>query len=201
MTEAAAIEAKDAIRLALALEPATCNEQVIREVLGDRSVESLSEVAQTFGVAAATVRHTWRRDGMPGDAKKKHWPLADILIWFLKRNTKNAEARGADEFTKRKREAETKAAEADARIKERKAEEVEGVYVRLDIVLAVIKGIVNVARLMAIPRKMTPMFPAKAAAQYTAETERMLRHTLTMLSETTPDRVIERMKDDGNAPD
>lgn len=155
MADESNIAAKDAIRLLLALSPSTCDESVIRDVLGDRAGKSLSEVAQAFGVAAATVRHTWRRDGMPGDAKAKWFGYADILIWFLKRNNANAAARGVDEFTNRKRSAETRAAEAEALIKERKAEQVAGEYTATEVSASVISGSANSLRdgLMAIPRE------------------------------------------------
>lgn len=191
------VDAKDAIRLALALGPSRVDEAVIRDVLGDRSVPSLSQVAQAFGMAAATVRHTWRRDGMPGDAKAKKFVLADILIWWLQRKAANAEARGADEFTKRKREAETLVAEFEAQIKGTKARHVQGEYVPLVSVQQVLRGMLNVVRdaFLTIPRKWNPRFPVKYASEWTVELENDIRAVLTIIAEKPTDDFLEGTSD------
>lgn len=185
VVEVGNIEAAAVVRLVMLLDPGCVNELAIKEAFGDTSVESLSEVAQAFGVAAATVRHTWRRDGMPGDAKAKCWPLGEILIWFLKRKLANAVARGSDELTKLKKEAETRIAEAEARIKERKAEVTEGEFVPLAAVQATLRGMLNVFRdtMLNIPRQLTPMFPAKYASQWTEEVDRLIRNCLTIVAD------------------
>lgn len=48
-------------------------------------VDTLSEVAEFFGVSTDTVRH-WRGDGMPGVARK--WDLAAIARWRIGRAEK-----------------------------------------------------------------------------------------------------------------
>ena len=185
MADDGKIEAAAAIRLVLALESGCLNELAIKEAFGDAAVDSLSEVAQAFGVAAATVRHTWRRDGMPGNARAKCWPLADILIWFLKRKLANSIARGADDYTQRKREAETRAAEADAAIKEKKVEVITGEYLPLSVAVSVVKACANKFRdgLMGVSRKLQPMFPPRYQVQLTEEVDREHRNLLTAFCE------------------
>ena len=195
------IDAKQAIRLVLALGPSIVDETVIREVLGERSVSTISDVALAFGVKETTVRNTWRRgtDRLPGESKKggrAKFVLADCLLWYLRRQVSASEARGADEFTKRKREAETRAAEAEARIKERRAEAVEGEYVPLAIVRSVNRGVYNRVRdgVLSVPPQLTPMFPRKHAAEWTDEVDRLLRNVLKVLSEIPDSEYLERIE-------
>src|SRR3972149_5662724 len=111
MSERSQLDPKDACRLIVGLVPSTIDEQLSREVLGSVLLTSMSDVAQAFGVSAATVRNTWRRDGMPGTAKRgtikeNKFPLADVLIWWLRRNAAAATARGATPDTIRKQAAD-----------------------------------------------------------------------------------------------
>lgn len=186
------LHAKDAVRLALALEPSRLDEPVIREILGDRAVKSLSEVAQAFGVAAATVRHTWRRDGMPGDAKQKRFVLADVLVWWLRRAEANSKARGADEYTKRKREAETTTAEVEAQLKQLRLERETGEFVSVALVRSELGSALSMLRddLMTMPEQLMPSLPAKQAGAIAAEIERQIGIFLTGLADRY-DRMID----------
>ena len=47
------------------------------------SAPNLATVAKFFGVADTTVKNDWRRDGMPGRAKR--WNLSKIAQWRLRR--------------------------------------------------------------------------------------------------------------------
>jgi len=201
MAEPKQIDAKDAVRLLWLATQGKLDEATIRKVIGRAEAKSLTEVAKVFGVSVATVRHTWRPNGMPSIGTRGRGskaPLADILIWLIQRNAANMEARGADEHTKRKREAETRAAEAEARIKETKANVVEGDFVRLVSVQFVLRGLLNVFRdaMLNIPRKWTPRFPAKYASEWTAELETDIRNCLTIVAEKPIEDFTERMAED-----
>jgi phage terminase Nu1 subunit (DNA packaging protein) len=171
------------------------NETAIRDAYGEVVLTSLAQVAKAFSVSYVTIKTSWRPGGMPGDSKNKQWNVADILIWLLKRDAKNSEARGADDFTRRKREAETVAAEAEARIKLTKAEQVEGEYVPLMVVQSILGATANVLRdaILSVPRQLTPMFPKRYAAEWTEEAERLLRNALTVVSEKPLDDFREQM--------
>ena len=180
-----AVPIKEVIRLLIQSSPANCDEPLIREVLGERAAKSLSEIAQAFGVAAATVRHTWRRDGMPGDARGKRFVYADVLIWYLKRNNANAAARGVDEFTQRKRAAETRKAEFDALITEQRAQRATGGYIAVATAISGVRGLAATLRdqVADIPRRMEIRFPPKHAKESVADLETMLRNALQAFTE------------------
>ena len=175
------------VQLELKCPRATIDDTAINEFLKGFYVTSLASVAKVFGVSYVTVKTSWRPGGMPGDAKAKKWIIADILIWLLKRNNANATSRGTDEFTERKRDAESRIVEAEARIKERKANVVEGEYIPLAVAVSVVKGYANKLRdgLMGVARRMQPMFPAKYQAQLTEEVDRYHRNLLTAFADTS----------------
>ena len=63
--------------------------ELISQIVGDRNVLTLAEVAKAFGVAVGTPRKEWRPAGMPGEPKA--WNLVDITIWRLERAAKESE--------------------------------------------------------------------------------------------------------------
>lgn len=198
MTE---IEAKQAVRVVWLALSGGLTSEVIDEVFGDSAAKSLTEVAAAFGVSVATVRHTWKSNGLPSVGKRGSGSTAkyaDVLKWLIARDTRNAIARGSDELTKLKKEAETRIAEAEARIKERKAEVTEGEFVPLVAVQATLRGILNVFRdtMLNIPRQLTPMFPAKYSAQWTDEVDRLIRNCLTIIADKPVEDFIERTNND-----
>jgi phage terminase Nu1 subunit (DNA packaging protein) len=134
---------------------------------------------------------------MPGDAKAKVWRLADILIWLLKRNASNAEPKAVDEFSNRRREADTLAAEADARLKQRKAEKEEGRFVSVEVIRSEWSAWNAMFRddVLSIPDDIKPMFPAKDAERLKDELDRRLAKALDALAERPMDEFIESLND------
>ena len=204
MSEKNQLDPKEACRLLIGLSPGSVDEKLIRDVLGNVVLGSMSEVAQAFGVSAATVRHTWRRDGMPGEAKKgtsksNKFPLADILIWFLKRAGANAKSRGVDEYTERLRKAEVEAAEARLRHELRKEQQQTGKQCDVAQVRSEMASIFGVVRdgLLELPRHMKPMFPATVAEEAAAEMDRLIRLELTRMSEMNPEDFVKGVDEDG----
>lgn len=184
------IDVKDAVRLIWLAAEGRLDEEAIRCTLGSAEAGSMSQIAQGFSVSAATVRHTWKPNGMPsvgkrGSGSKAIW--AEVLIWALRRSKTNEVARGVDNFTARKREAETRAVEAEATIKEHKAQVTVGEYVKLVVAVSVVKGYANKLRdgLMGLSRQLSPLFPAKYATQWTEDIERLHRNLLTAFSESS----------------
>jgi hypothetical protein len=53
----------------------------IKSAVGNEVVGTLPEVGRAFGVAANTVKQSWKPSGMPGT--HGDYRLADILIWRL----------------------------------------------------------------------------------------------------------------------
>lgn len=191
------IDVSAAIRLLLSCKPSNIDEAVIREVLGDMHVSSAAQVARVFGVSYTTVKTSWRPGDMPGDAKAKVWPLAEILIWLLKRDAGNGQPRSEDKIAKRKREAEMHTAEATQRIKQRQAEREEGMFVSVEVVRSEWSSWNAMFRddVMTIPDDIKPMFPAKDAERLTDELNRRLAKSLDALSERPMDEFIESLND------
>lgn len=173
------------VRLIVGMGATAVDEAGIRGALGDATWTSQSAVAAAFGVTVATVKHTWRPNGMPGDGKARRFPMADVLIWWLRRNAANVLARGADEHTERKRRAEAIKAEADAKSAERRMLREEGSLVSVDVVRSVWNSSLSVLSndIMAIPRGIKPRLPVKVADDVTADVDRQLRLALVRISE------------------
>jgi phage terminase Nu1 subunit (DNA packaging protein) len=200
MAESENIDAVAAIRLAVMLYRSELDVDLVRSVLGDRHVKSLSQVAKAFGVKETTVRNTWRRGdaGMPGDAKRKCFVLADILIWYLTMKETAAAGRGENELTRRKQDAEARLAEANANLRERKDKRDEGAFAPVAQMRAEWSSFLSVLRddVLSIPDDVKPMFPAKQADQLKDELERRLAKALSALAERPIDRFLERTEDD-----
>jgi hypothetical protein len=186
------------VRAVIALAPLAIDEAAIRLLLCNPSpLRTQQEVASVFGQSTNTVAHSWRANGMSG-IPGNYDPVA-VLVWFLRRNAANSEAQ-VDELAKRKREAETLAAEADARIKQTKAERVVGEYIPVEIARSILAGLANRVRdaFMELPRKYMATWPAKYAQQFAEDLEADIRRILTMISETplpTIRRYVEEASD------
>lgn len=190
MSELKQIDPLAVCRLIVKIAPSDLGELEIRAIFADVVLKSMSEVAQAFNVSAATVRNTWRRDGMPGTAKRgtmkeNRFPLADVLLWWLKRHVEVSRARGADQYTDRLRLAEVTRAEAAAKREVRRLQADEGRHVEIEIVRSEWAEALTTLRdgILEIPRHVKPMLPAKVADQTVAEMDRLIRLKLTRLSE------------------
>lgn len=191
------IDPMAACRLFVNSNPATIDEPLIREVFGDVVLTGMDQVAQAMGVAASTVRNTWRRDGMPGVAKRgtkkaNQFPLAEIIVWELNRRLAATAGRGQNEDTKRKQSADARKAEIDAMRAERAFEMEQGKFLSVDVLrsqwnagLAVLSN-----DIMAIPRDVKPALCAKCAKEGGPEIERRLRNALVRVSERSLEEVL-----------
>ena len=62
-------------------QPATVDPKVIKQLVGAATVESMPAVARAFGLAANTIRQSWKPAGMPGEPG--NYSLAAIVVWRL----------------------------------------------------------------------------------------------------------------------
>lgn len=170
---------------------------MIQSELGDAHVESLAAVAKAFGVSYTTVKTSWRPGGMPGDSEANRWVLADILIWLLERDVSNLETSGGNEFTKRKQDLQLRDLDAVARIRERKAQVVEGEYMLASTAVRVVRARANLLRdkLMGIDREIRPMLPAKYAQQCIKEVHRYFRNALMAFVEASIHDIEDELKE------
>lgn len=182
------IEIKEAVRLIWLAKSGQLDVDTFRKAVGDSQAQSMTELAYGFNVTAATVRHTWKQNGLPsvgkrGSGSKAKW--ADVFAWLVSRDEHNAAARGADEFTERKRAAETRAAEADALLKERRAQVSAGYWIQLAIAVSYTKAAASVLRdgLMRISQKLRPSYPPKFRDQMCDDLDNEIRNLLVAFSE------------------
>jgi phage terminase Nu1 subunit (DNA packaging protein) len=159
---------------------------------GDRTVKSLKEVAQWFGVSVATIKSGWRKAGdMPG--REGNWPLREIVLWKLERegattrvDQEETELRSAGkDALSQKRVADARKAMAEASLKELKVRQLAGELVyRADIENEIAERIA-VARhtLMRVPATLTPRFPKKLAQQLAEQVRIEIEHVLITLAE------------------
>lgn len=190
MSEAVQVDAIAACRLFVQSQPTSIDEPAIRSLFGSVVLGSMDQVADAMGVAAKTVRNTWRRDGMPGEAKRgtlksNKFPLAEIIIWHLRKLEKASIARGKDEYTDRKRAAETASAEIDAKRKQREFERQEGQWLNLEHVRSQWNSMLSVLSndIMGIPRDVAPVLCKKCAGLAGTELTHQIRLSLTRASE------------------
>lgn len=193
MSETNQLDPVKVCRLLVGLLQGSVDETLIREVLGTSVVRSAPQVAQAFGVSDATVRNTWRRDGMPGKAKRgtnkaNEYNLAEILLWWLNRERDAAKGRGRDEYTDRMHAARAEREEVELQMARRKLERETGSTVELAVVRSEVADYITNVRdnLLEIPRHVKPMLPSKVAEEATAEIDRLIRLELTKLSEMEP---------------
>lgn len=187
-----AIPAKEVVRLLVKSSPTVLDDKALDEIFGDRYATTLSELAYAFDVEETTVRNTWRRgnDKIPGTTRrggKCKFIWKECVKWFYRRKLAAAEGRGVDEFTKRKRAAETRAAEAEAELKERRARVASGDYILTAIPLSVFSSRISALRdgLMALVRKWEPALPKKYAKEITSDMSGDIHNLLTACSENT----------------
>lgn len=191
------------------------DEDLIRASLGRATVTSLPAVAKAFDAKESTVRNTWRRDGMPGSAKRGpgqrgRFVLADICIWLLKRADQADEGRrrsssNGNVRTDAAREEfnaiELESARLGLELRRAKVAELTGDLISLSICRSEISSVFSMLRddLLEIPRHIKPTLPPKMADRVVAEIDRIIRVDLARLSEQSQDRIIERVKESGKA--
>jgi phage terminase Nu1 subunit (DNA packaging protein) len=188
MPDEKTIEIKEAMRLIWLAKIGELDGKTLRAVIGESKANSHTELAYGFCTKPATVRHTWSGQGLPSTGKrgvgsKSVW--ADVWDWITARDADNEKSRGADEWTKRKREAETLQAEYDAQIKQRRAQVASGGYIAVAIAISAVRGMAATLRdqLMDIPRRMEIRFPPKHSKESVADLETMIRNALTAFTE------------------
>lgn len=188
MPDEKTIEIKEAMRLIWLAKTGKLDGDTLRAVIGDATANSHTELAYGFCTKPTTVRHTWSQQGLPSTGKrgvgsKSVW--ADVWDWLNARDADNEKARGADEFTQRKRSAETRAAEADALLKERRAQVASGGYIAVAIAVSAVRGMAATLRdqLADIPRRMEIRFPPKHSKESVADLETMIRNALVAFTE------------------
>jgi phage terminase Nu1 subunit (DNA packaging protein) len=207
-----AIDAGAVVRLVMATCSAS-DEGLIRAALGDVVLSSMSEVAQSFGVSAATVRHTWRRDGLPGTVRRGpgrrgHFPLADIVLWLLKREqaaragraqTNNGHPR-SDADCEELAAIELESARLSLEMQRSKAALMRGNMIDVPTVRAEIGAALSVFRdrILDLPQFIRPVLPARAADVAAAECDRICRHALTHLAENLSSAIEQRTKGEQN---
>jgi hypothetical protein len=166
------------VQLALKLGPTRIDEDAIHAALGNAAGDSTAQVGRIFERSHATISHTWRPNGMPGS--KQHYPIAPILIWVLNRDLVNEAARGVDEFTSRKREAETRSAEAIMRIQEMRAERLDGEVMSVVLMKSQITMAFGIIRdqIMSLGRSCQPFLPRAHAVELREKIDRQAERVL-----------------------
>ncbi len=164
--------------------PRAIDEQLILKWFSGIVLKSQAQVARVFGVSPNTVKTSWKASGMPGGPDG--YDLAQIAIWLWRRDVSNAESWSVlDEYTKRKRDAETRKAEFDAMITEQRAQRASGSYIATAIAISGVRGMAATLRdqLADIPRRMEIRFPPKHAKESVADLETMIRNALVAFTE------------------
>lgn len=190
------LDGRTAIALIWKMRPSVVDEDELRRLFSGLAAVSLSDVAQVFGVSAATVRNTWRRDGMPVIESRRgvgcKVSLVEVLIWLLKRELKNEAARRIDEDTKRKRFAEADSAEIDRDLRRIRLEREEGEFVSVAITRSEFGSALSLVRddVMSWPEQVLPLLPPKQAAEIVENLETHLGKSLNALADRC-ERLIE----------
>lgn len=118
---------------------------------------------------------------MPGDAKANEWPLAEILIWLLKRNDKNCRPAAKRPGTgDRKKDAEIRKVEAEAQLKEIAVEQKEGEFISSELVGSDFSAAMAIIRdeFMALGRSIMPQFPKSQAVELRQFVDRQVERVL-----------------------
>jgi len=176
---------------ALIVRVAHGDREAARQIVGARSVKTLREVAAFFGVQETTVKTSWRRTGeMPGRAGA--WPLAEIVVWKLGRDTTPEASAAGDgaalSALDRKREADARKAEADAEKKEVANRLARRELVYRDDVDRVLAEAVATARhiLLQIPRKLLPLLPRTQRHQLSEQIAGRIAAALNRVADEVP---------------
>jgi hypothetical protein len=195
------IDVGAAIRMIAANQPATIDESIIRKELEGVSVQSAAAVAKIFGVSYTTIKTSWRPGSMPGDPKNKSWPLGEILIWLLKRNSKNSPAPPNNGVVgDRKRDAEIRKVEAEAQLREIAVEQKEGRFIAVDWVKSEITAAFGRIRdgIMGIGRKCQPQLPKKQAVELRETIDRQCEITLNAVADDLLESIDQRDEEEND---
>ncbi len=161
--------------------------ELVAAVVGNAKAKSLGQLASWFGVSVNTIKTGWRRSGdMPG--REGAWPLAEILLWKLRRDVAPAETEEAQtrrSSLDRKREADARKAEADASAKELKNSVAAGQLLhRADVEREMSEHIAVVRHtLTRIPAQLLPQLPKKLAHSTSEIVRQEIERALNLLAD------------------
>lgn len=169
----------------LAVKPRVLTRAMVLELIGgNRVVKSMPQVATEFGVSAATIRQSWKANGMPG--VNGSYDLAEILLWrweYERANESKLAPVTGDNLEKSRLENEKlrwQVAKLESQYQEK-----EGLLVAREEVRAEVYAMLAVfsKHLLEVPRALYPLLPQKIASTIVAEVEKLIRHALGALSE------------------
>lgn len=128
----------------------------------------------------------WQKvHGFPWTPDSNTVDAVEIHKWYRTAFASDAQLLNDQEFLIRKKQAEVIAAEAEARIKARKAEREEKRFVRVEVVRSQWATFLSVFRdaVLSIPDDIKPTFPVEYADTVTAEFKRKIIKALTALAD------------------
>lgn len=179
----------------LRLRPGSVTTDLVRSIIGDGKAASYSELAREFGVAANTIKQSWRPAGMPGE--QGNYSLAEILAWRL--NYETTLSNGANRFesladkelARREKEEEVRKLQLQADRLEREEEIAKGNLVnRADVTRALSAiGATLTESLLGLPDKLTPRLPEHMAVECTETLRGDIERFLKRFSESASDAV------------
>jgi hypothetical protein len=161
-------------------------------------VKTLREVAEHFGVSYDTVRKEWRQRGMPG--RPGHYDLAEIAAWKRLR-LREREDLASDELEedegqqtdvkmlRRKRAAEARIKEAEARKKEFDELVRKGLMIDRESVQHLFSSVILTAkdRFEKLPERLMPLFPKQQRVELVEEVRKQVSLILTEMADWRPD--------------
>jgi hypothetical protein len=157
------------VQMIVALWPSTIDEAAVRSAFGTTAAKSMAEVSRAFRVSYQTAKE-WRVAGMPGDSKRRSYPWAEVVLWWMARNAANSQQRQTsathtDIERRELAEIEIQLARYDLTIRRAKAAataddlvEAQKVRTETSMVLGLIRDDV-----MGIPEQLLPQLPRDAA--------------------------------------
>lgn len=168
----------------VAMRPSSFDrKQIVSLIGGDRSVSSMPMVAKEFGLSSATIKQSWKANGMPGGDGS--YPLADIVMWKLQHDRDNEKhTRSANSTTELIRQIELDDKRFEFEQKQQKAMLEAGKVMLVAEVQADLYALITMVRemLLTVPRSMAPMLPTGIADETLTELTKQLRHCLTALA-------------------
>jgi hypothetical protein len=181
----------------LSSRPPSIDEAVIRRIVGDRSVRTIADVGREFGLAANTIKQSWRPQGMPGGHGKYH--LATILAWRLKYLAAQEGKPSHQELTDRQIERQQKEESLrQIKIKNDRLEREESAAVgnlidRQHVATSVKTAAAVLAeRMMKVPSQIEPALPVDIAPTIVADIQRLIRRELVAFSESMARDVLKQ---------
>ncbi len=156
----------------------------IRLILGDRTVLTLPDVGESFGVRPSTVRQSWRQAGMPGS--RGSYSLSEILLWVLERNIQNEKHIQSTKKPKdRMSEIELEKAELDLQARRDSFLKNRGEVVPVFQVRAEMSAVLTLMKrtLLEIPRTIMPLLPLDQSDEIGQHIKREIEKALTFLSD------------------